>query len=107
MSKLTSGEEQELKDIQAVEKTVQIRLCNYSMLVRAQQFSSGLSAQLMALLGGYGSLLMGGESAGEGKVPKAIDDGEEQMLKTSKDKLEEEEKKNKEQREAEEEDDDW
>ena len=50
----------------------------------------------MALLGGYGSLLMGGESAGEGKVPKAIDDGEEQMLKTSKDKLEEEEKKNKE-----------
>ena len=47
----------------------------------------------MALLGGYGSLLIGGESAGEGKVPKAIDDGEEQMLKTSKDKLEEEEKK--------------
>ena len=50
---------------------------------------------------------MGGESTGEGKVPKAIDDGEEQMLKTSKDKLEEEEKKDKEQREAEEEDDDW
>ena len=57
---------------------MQIRLCNYSMLIRAQQFSSGLSAQLMALLGGYGSMLMGGgESATEGKVPKGIDDGEE------------------------------
>ena len=30
------GEEQERKDIAQVEKTVSIRLCNYSMLVRAQ-----------------------------------------------------------------------
>ena len=41
-------------------------------------------------------LMGGGESAAEGKVPKGIDDGEEQMLKTKMDKLEEEEKKNKE-----------
>ncbi len=30
-----AGEEKEKKEIQAVEKSVQIRLCNYSMLVRA------------------------------------------------------------------------
>ena len=48
------------------------------MLVRAQQFSSGLSAQLMALLGGYGSLLFGGgEGGGKGKM---LDEDEEKML---------------------------
>ena len=35
LAPLSAGEEQERKEIQAVEKTVQIRLCNYSMLVRA------------------------------------------------------------------------
>ena len=60
-----------------MEKTVSIRLCNYSMLVRAQQFSSGLSAQLMALLGGYGSLLFGGGEGGKGKM---LDEDEEKML---------------------------
>ena len=77
------------------------------MLIRAQQFSSGLSAQLIALLGGYGSLLMGSGEGGDAKVPKVIDDGEEQMLKKKKDQQDEEEKKAKEQKEAEEEDDDW
>ena len=48
-----------------MEKTVSIRLCNYSMLMRAQQFSVGLSAQLMALLGGYGSLLFNGAEGGK------------------------------------------
>ena len=47
------------------------------MLVRAQQFSSGLSAQLMALLGGYGSLLFGGGEGGKGKM---LDEDEEKML---------------------------
>jgi TATA-binding protein-associated factor Taf7 len=42
--KLTEGEKKEHKEITQVYKTVSIRLCNYSMLVRAQQFSSGLSA---------------------------------------------------------------
>lgn len=46
------------------------------MLVRAQQFSSGLSAHLMALLGGYGSLLLNG---GDGKS-KMLDEDEEKML---------------------------
>ena len=43
-TKLTEGEKKEREEISAVEKTVSIRLCNYSMLCRAQQFSSGLSA---------------------------------------------------------------
>lgn len=61
---------------------MQIRLCNYSMLVRAAQFSSGLSAQLMALLGGYGSLLFGqgGEGDGKGGPKKMLDEDEENML---------------------------
>ena len=32
---LSKGEAQEIKEIQEVEKSVQIRLCNYSMLCRA------------------------------------------------------------------------
>ena len=72
----TPGEVEERKAIEAVEKTVQIRLCNYSIMVRAAQFNSGLSAQLMALLGGYGSLLFGGGEGGK----KLIDREEEQIL---------------------------
>ena len=69
-------------------------MCNYSMLVRAAQFSSGLSAQLMALLGGYGSLLFGQGGEGDGKVPKKmLDEDEENMLQAKKKAAEEEEKK--------------
>ena len=66
----TEGEIQERKEIAEVEKTVQIRLCNYSIMVRAAQFNSGLSAQLMALLGGYGSLLFGGGEGGKKLIDK-------------------------------------
>ena len=44
VERLTPGEEEERKEIALLEKSVQIKLCNYSILVRAQQFSSGLSA---------------------------------------------------------------
>ena len=84
----TPGEIQEKKEIAAVEKTVQIRLCNYSIMVRAAQFNSGLSAQLMALLGGYGSLLFGSGEGGK----KLIDKEEEQILEEKKRAAEEEEK---------------
>ena len=84
----TPGELQEKKEIAALEKTVQIRLCNYSIMVRAAQFNSGLSAQLMALLGGYGSLLFG---SGEGSK-KLIDKEEEQILEEKNRAAEEEEK---------------
>lgn len=36
--------EEELKEIASVEKNVNIRFCNYSMLLRASQFSAGLSS---------------------------------------------------------------
>ena len=85
-----------------MEKTVSIRLCNYSMLVRAQQFSSGLSAQLMALLGGYGSLLFGSGEGGK----KMLDEDEENMLQAKKKAAEEEEKKAKEEAEEEDEEED-
>ena len=84
----TPGEIQEKKDIAAVEKTVQIRLCNYSIMVRAAQFNSGLSAQLMALLGGYGSLLFGNGEGGK----KMLDNEEEKILEEKKRAAEEEEK---------------
>ena len=74
---MTAGEEEERKQIAQLEKTVSIRLCNYSMLVRAQQFSVGLSAQLMALLGGYGSLLFSGGEGPGGQKGKILDEGEE------------------------------
>lgn len=61
--------EDETKEIASLEKTVNIRFCNYSMLVRASQFSSpGLSSQLLALLGGYSSLLSGLGSSSKGLV---------------------------------------
>lgn len=100
---LSRGEQEEQKEIAAVEKSVQIRLCNYSMLVRAQQFSSGLSAQLMALLGGYGSLLLGGSSDGKAKM---LDEDEEKMLQAKKKADEEEEAKRKAAEEDEEDDED-
>ena len=99
---MLEGEEQERKEIAQVEKTVSIRLCNYSMLVRAQQFSSGLSAQLMALLGGYGSLLFGSGEGGK----KMLDEDEENMLQAKKKAAEEEEKKAKEEAEEEDEEED-
>ena len=34
-ARYTAGEEEERKEISLVEKTVSIRLCNYSMLMRA------------------------------------------------------------------------
>ena len=89
---MQAGEEEELKQIKQFEKTVQIRLCNYSMLMRAQQFSSGLSAQLMALLGGYGSILLGGSDGSKGKI---LDEDEEKMLQAKKKAAEEEEAKQK------------
>lgn len=50
------------------------------MLVRASQFSAGLSSQLLALLGGYSSLLAG---AGTSTTNKGmLDASEEQMLKS-------------------------
>lgn len=97
----TPGEIQEKKEIAAVEKTVQIRLCNYSIMVRAAQFNSGLSAQLMALLGGYGSLLFGSGEGGK----KLIDKEEEQILE-EKNRAAEEEEKLKAQLEQENEEDD-
>lgn len=100
---MQEGEEKEQKEIQSVEKTVQIRLCSYSMLMRAQQFNSGLSAQLMALLGGYGSLLFGSGEGGQ----KMLDEEEETMLQEKKKAAEDEEKrKNKEDAEEEEDDGD-
>lgn len=54
------GEAKELAEIQSIEKSVNIRFCNYSIIMRAQSFPSGISAQLLALLGGYGSMLTEG-----------------------------------------------
>lgn len=77
---MSEGEKQEQSEIEQGQKSVNIRLCNYSLLVRAQSFSSsGLSSQLMALLGGYGSLLMGMGDSEEGSK-KMLDGDEEKML---------------------------
>ena len=38
-----SNQEEENKEIANMEKNVSIRFCNYSMLIRASQFSAGLS----------------------------------------------------------------
>jgi hypothetical protein len=69
--------EEEAREIASMEKSVNIRFCNYTMLVRASQFSSpGLSTQLLALLGGYTSLLSGANAA-----KGLVDATEEKMLK--------------------------
>lgn len=49
-SKLTEREwlERERKEIEDIEKTVQIRFANYTTLVRAQTLTTGLSAGLSA-----------------------------------------------------------
>lgn len=45
IGEFTPNPEEEAKEIASVEKNVNIRFCNYSMLVRASQFSSpGLSS---------------------------------------------------------------
>ena len=53
----SEGEAKELAEIQSIEKSVNIKFCNYSIIMRAQNFPSGISSQLLALLGGYGSML--------------------------------------------------
>ena len=69
--------DEESREIASFEKSVNIRFCNYTMLIRATQFSlPGLSAQLLALLGGYTSLLTGATAA-----KGLVDATEEKMLK--------------------------
>lgn len=70
------GEAKELAEIQNIEKSVNIRFCNYSIIMRAQSFPSGISSQLLALLGGYGSMLLGGEQ----DKSKVLDASEEALL---------------------------
>jgi len=65
-----------LAEIQNIEKSVNIRFCNYSIIMRAQSFPSGISSQLLALLGGYGSMLLGGEN----DKSKVLDASEDEAL---------------------------
>ena len=46
--------EKELKEIEEVEKTVNIRFANYTTLMRAQSLTQGLSAQLAMFLTNMG-----------------------------------------------------
>lgn len=48
--------------------------------MRAQSFPSGISSQLLALLGGYGSMLLGGDQ----DKSKVMDASEEAMLEAGK-----------------------
>ena len=60
--------------------------------MRAQSFPSGISSQLLALLGGYGSMLLGGDQ----DKSKVLDASEEAMLgpeAEAEDKKNEEEEK--------------
>ena len=50
--------EKEMKEIEEVEKTVNIRFANYTTLMRAQSLTQGLSAQLAMFLTN-----MGGQTA--------------------------------------------
>ena len=54
--------------------------------MRAQSFPSGISSQLLALLGGYGSMLLGGDQ----DKSKVMDASEEAMLEAGKEEEKEE-----------------
>ena len=96
------GEAKELAEIQSLEKTVNIRFCNYSIIMRAQNFPSGMSNQLLALLGGYGKMLLQAEG---GDKTKVMDKSEDEMV--GKEEAKAEEKKTQDEEDEDYEDDDW
>jgi len=55
--------------------------------MRAQSFPSGISSQLLALLGGYGSMLLGGDQ----DKSKVLDATEEALIGEGKEEEEKEE----------------
>jgi hypothetical protein len=70
--------------------------------MRAQQMPSGMSNQLLALLGGYGKMLLQAEG---GDRTKVMDKSEDEII--GKEEIKAEEKKPQDEEDEDYEDDDW